>query len=105
MSLDLGGAGKIHRVLGVIPSVLIAFVPQKLGVCLPGSTSRPSHSDLVEPGLVRVEEWHPEHGESAARKSITWSAAGRKPQGSGQVVYAVGSSMSGRRASVRARLR
>jgi hypothetical protein len=37
-------------------------------------------TDLVEPGLVRVEEWHPEHGAGTARKSIMWSAAGRKPE-------------------------
>jgi S-adenosyl methyltransferase len=35
-------------------------------------------TDLVEPGLVRVEEWRPQPGTSAARKSIMWSAVGRK---------------------------
>jgi hypothetical protein len=35
-------------------------------------------TDLVEPGLVRVEEWRPEPGTSVARKSIMWSAVGRK---------------------------
>jgi hypothetical protein len=36
-------------------------------------------TDLVEPGLVRVEEWRPEPGTGLARKSIMWSAVGRKP--------------------------
>ncbi len=36
-------------------------------------------TDLVEPGLVRVEEWHPEAGAGAARRSIMWCAVGRKP--------------------------
>ena len=35
-------------------------------------------TDLVEPGLVRVEEWRPEPGKGLARKSIMWSAVGRK---------------------------
>ncbi len=35
-------------------------------------------TDLVEPGLVRVEEWRPEPGTGVARKSIMWSAIGRK---------------------------
>jgi hypothetical protein len=36
-------------------------------------------TDLVEPGLVRVEEWHPEPGPGDPRKSYVWSAVGRKP--------------------------
>jgi hypothetical protein len=35
-------------------------------------------TDLVEPGLVRVEEWHPEPGAADARKTIMWCAVGRK---------------------------
>jgi hypothetical protein len=35
-------------------------------------------TDLVGPGLVRVEEWRPEPGTDLARKSIMWSAVGRK---------------------------
>jgi hypothetical protein len=35
-------------------------------------------TDLVEPGLVRVEEWRPVPGASVERKSIMWSAVGRK---------------------------
>jgi hypothetical protein len=35
-------------------------------------------TDLVEPGLVRVEEWRPQPGTSVERKSIMWSAVGRK---------------------------
>jgi hypothetical protein len=34
---------------------------------------------IVEPGLVRVEEWHPEPGAGDAGKSFLWSAVGRKP--------------------------
>jgi hypothetical protein len=34
--------------------------------------------DLVEPGLVPVEEWRLEPGQSDARKSYMWSAVGRK---------------------------
>ena len=36
-------------------------------------------TDVVAPGLVRVEEWRPEPGTGTARKSIMWSAVGRKP--------------------------
>jgi len=35
-------------------------------------------TDLVEPGLVRVEEWRPEPGSGDTRKSFIWSAVGRK---------------------------
>jgi hypothetical protein len=35
-------------------------------------------TDLVEPGLVRVEEWHPEPGTIETNKSILWGAVGRK---------------------------
>jgi hypothetical protein len=35
-------------------------------------------TDLVEPGLVRVEEWRPEPGPGDPRKSYVWSAVGRK---------------------------
>jgi hypothetical protein len=35
-------------------------------------------TDLVEPRLVRVEEWRPEPGTGVARKSIMWSGVGRK---------------------------
>jgi len=34
--------------------------------------------DLVEPGLVRVEEWHPEPGTGDAGRSSLWCAVGRK---------------------------
>jgi hypothetical protein len=35
-------------------------------------------TDLVDPGLVPVEEWRPEPGPVAAGKSATWGAIGRK---------------------------
>jgi hypothetical protein len=35
-------------------------------------------TDLVEPGLVRVEEWRPEPGADWANKSAWWCAVGRK---------------------------
>ena len=35
-------------------------------------------TDLVEPGLVRVEEWRPDPGSDDTRKSFIWSAVGRK---------------------------
>jgi predicted O-methyltransferase YrrM len=35
-------------------------------------------TDLVEPGLVRVEEWRPEPGTANEGKSIAWGAVGRK---------------------------
>jgi hypothetical protein len=35
--------------------------------------------DLVEPGLVRVEEWRPEPEPSDTGRSFVWSAVGRKP--------------------------
>jgi hypothetical protein len=34
--------------------------------------------DLVEPGLVRVEEWRPRPQESGASTSSLWCAVGRK---------------------------
>jgi hypothetical protein len=34
--------------------------------------------DLVQPGLVPVEEWRPEPGTGATGKSATWGAVGRK---------------------------
>jgi hypothetical protein len=35
-------------------------------------------TDLVEPGLVRVEEWRPEPSTDWAKKSSVWGAVGRK---------------------------
>ena len=35
-------------------------------------------TDLVEPGLVRVEEWRPDPGTRDAAKSAVWCAVGRK---------------------------
>jgi hypothetical protein len=35
-------------------------------------------TDLVEPGLVRVEEWRPEPGAGDAGQSFIWAAMGRK---------------------------
>jgi hypothetical protein len=35
-------------------------------------------TDLVEPGLVRVEEWRPEPGADDTRESALWAAVGRK---------------------------
>jgi hypothetical protein len=35
--------------------------------------------DLVEPGLVRVEEWRPDPGTPAGGTSLLWCAVGRKP--------------------------
>ena len=34
-------------------------------------------TDLVEPGLVRVEEWRPDPG-AQRHKSCAWAAVGRK---------------------------
>jgi hypothetical protein len=34
--------------------------------------------DLVEPGLVRVDDWRPEPGAGGTRKSAMWAAVGRK---------------------------
>ena len=36
-------------------------------------------TDLVEPGLVRVEEWRPDPGADDGRKFAGWAAVGRKP--------------------------
>ena len=35
-------------------------------------------TDLVEPGIVRVEEWRPQHGAGDAVRSSLWGAVGRK---------------------------
>ena len=35
-------------------------------------------TDLVEPGLVRVEQWRPEPGAGGTAKSSMWGAVGRK---------------------------
>jgi len=37
-----------------------------------------SGTDMVEPGLVRVEEWRPDPGTENAAKSAVWCAVGRK---------------------------
>jgi hypothetical protein len=34
--------------------------------------------DLIEPGMVLVEEWRPEPGTFSAGKSGAWGAVGRK---------------------------
>jgi hypothetical protein len=34
--------------------------------------------DLVEPGLVRVEEWRPDPGAGELGRSALWCALGRK---------------------------
>jgi hypothetical protein len=36
-------------------------------------------TDLVEPGLVRVEEWRPEPGSDDTHRTFLWSAVGHKP--------------------------
>jgi hypothetical protein len=36
-------------------------------------------TDLVDPGLVRVEEWRPDPGTTDERKFAGWAAVGRKP--------------------------
>jgi hypothetical protein len=35
-------------------------------------------TDLIEPGLVRVEEWRPDPGTSDTRRSAYWAGVGRK---------------------------
>ena len=35
--------------------------------------------DLVEPGVIRCPEWHPEQAQDAAGKSTMWGGVGRKP--------------------------
>jgi hypothetical protein len=35
-------------------------------------------TDLVEPGLVRVEEWHPDPSDGDTGRSFLWCAVGRK---------------------------
>ena len=35
-------------------------------------------TELIEPGLVRIEEWRPEPGSEAAYKSTAWAGVGRK---------------------------
>jgi hypothetical protein len=35
-------------------------------------------TDLVEPGLVPVEEWRPDPGADGEGKSVYWCAVGRK---------------------------
>ena len=36
-------------------------------------------TDLIDPGLVRVEEWRPDPGTADGRKFAGWAAVGRKP--------------------------
>jgi S-adenosyl methyltransferase len=52
------------------------------GKYAPAGAVRPTRffegTDLVEPGLVRVEEWRPEPGTDWANKSFVWCAVGRK---------------------------
>jgi len=35
-------------------------------------------TNLVEPGLVRAEEWRPEPGTGDTRRSAYWAGVGRK---------------------------
>jgi hypothetical protein len=35
-------------------------------------------TDLVEPGIVRPEEWRPDPGTAETARSSLWSAVGRK---------------------------
>ena len=35
--------------------------------------------DLVEPGMVPIEDWRPEPGEADTGKSALWGAVARKP--------------------------
>ena len=35
-------------------------------------------TDLVEPGLVRVDDWHQENGADGTSQSAMWAAVGRK---------------------------
>ena len=35
-------------------------------------------TDLVSPGLVRVEEWRPDPGTVTTERSTLWAGAGRK---------------------------
>jgi hypothetical protein len=35
--------------------------------------------DLVEPGVIRVPEWRPDHPEDAAGKSTMWGGVAEKP--------------------------
>jgi len=35
--------------------------------------------DLIEPGVVRVEEWRPDHDSAERGTSTLWCAVGRKP--------------------------
>ena len=35
-------------------------------------------TDLIEPGLVRAEEWRPDPGAGDGRRSAYWAAVGRK---------------------------
>ena len=37
--------------------------------------------DLVEPGVIRCPEWHPDHPEDAAGKSTMWGGVAEKPAG------------------------
>jgi hypothetical protein len=37
-------------------------------------------TDLVPPGLVRVEEWRPDGGAGETPRSFLWSGVGRKPE-------------------------
>jgi hypothetical protein len=40
--------------------------------------------DLVEPGLVPVEDWRPKPGTADAGTSALYGGVGRKPAGRGQ---------------------
>jgi len=37
--------------------------------------------DLVEPGVIRCPEWHPDHPEDAAGKSTMWGGVAEKAAG------------------------
>ena len=80
-----------HAGSDLLPEDVAAF-EKSLNVHLPAErqhVARPREAvarlfdgvEVVEPGLVRVSDWHPDSPQEAATPTILWGGVGRKPTG------------------------
>jgi hypothetical protein len=73
--LDLVDAGQHDSLMGVADRM----IQQKITYRTREQLARFfDGTDLVEPGVVRVEEWRPDAGKSDTERSALWGAVGRK---------------------------
>jgi hypothetical protein len=72
---DLLDAGKHDSLMGVADRMIQNKITYRSREQL---TPFFDGTDLVEPGLVRVEEWRPDPGTATTERSTLWGAVGRK---------------------------